>query len=483
MPLDFKLSRWQNPNHVIDDPVIFNNNVFFKSGSPWVDVKALGAIGDGVTDDTAAITAAISTGRMVFLSAGTYLTSGITAVSNLWLRGAGRGITTLLLKDASAGAVIAGTSKDQITISDLSINGNKAGQTTAAARDGIRLLTCTNVYLQNIYSYDCKEDGFYVSGCDGVNGSGLVAVDNARNGFSAGAAAGVTTNLSIMSLRTSGHTTSGAIGLSLEPAQGARVSDLQSDGDYYGLTVVGTAVDGSNDNSVEAIVLAPTSGTSVVVGGGTALAQRNRVYLSGDKDFLDQGTVAAQNRVITDIIYPDAIGAPSLNVATGSYWSYPTLHGTIAGIDGVLYLHPVYVPRDMTIDRIGAEITAGAVGSTINLLIYRSHPTTGRPQALVLDAGTIDGNSVATQEITISQSLAGGYIYWVGGLVLGGTPTFRCLSNTGQSWSGEQGTLANALGAGSIRPGRTQSGLVAVPNPANTTLAAATVLLVAMRVG
>jgi hypothetical protein len=38
----------------------FSGDVYFKSGVPWYDVKAFGAVCDGVTDDTTAITAAIS---------------------------------------------------------------------------------------------------------------------------------------------------------------------------------------------------------------------------------------------------------------------------------------------------------------------------------------------------------------------------------------------------------------------------------------
>ncbi len=39
-------------NNIFTGTNQFNGNVFFASGSPWVDVRAFGAVGDGVTDDS-----------------------------------------------------------------------------------------------------------------------------------------------------------------------------------------------------------------------------------------------------------------------------------------------------------------------------------------------------------------------------------------------------------------------------------------------
>lgn len=55
-------------------------NVIKLSG--WIDVKSLGAKGDGVTDDTAALQAAINTGKDVVFPAGTYLSGPLTQTTN-----------------------------------------------------------------------------------------------------------------------------------------------------------------------------------------------------------------------------------------------------------------------------------------------------------------------------------------------------------------------------------------------------------------
>lgn len=47
-------------NNIFTGTNQFNGVTTFKSASPWYDVKAFGAVGDGVTDDTSAITGAIA---------------------------------------------------------------------------------------------------------------------------------------------------------------------------------------------------------------------------------------------------------------------------------------------------------------------------------------------------------------------------------------------------------------------------------------
>jgi hypothetical protein len=86
----------------LDGNNIWSGNQMFKSGDPWFDVKAFGAVGDGTTDDTtaiqAAITAAGSNSIVVFpytgnpykcgpLIIGNGSASGGSTVQNIVLRG------------------------------------------------------------------------------------------------------------------------------------------------------------------------------------------------------------------------------------------------------------------------------------------------------------------------------------------------------------------------------------------------------------
>ena len=77
---------------------------------------------------------------------------------------------------------------------------------------------------------------------------------------------------------------------------------------------------------------------------------------------------------------------------------------------------PWRVRYPLSITRLGAEITsAGDAGSVLRIGIYADDGT-GYPGALVLDAGTIAGDSVAVQEITVAITLPPA-LYWVGGVV------------------------------------------------------------------
>lgn len=171
--------------------------------------------------------------------------------------------------------------------------------------------------------------------------------------------------------------------------------------------------------------------------------------------------------------------APNLYGLTGEYWSAPLARTTAALVAGVLHTHSIYVPRTCTIDRIGAEVTVGAVGSTITLGVYEDNGF-GDPGVLLLDAGTIDGNSATAQEKTISQALTGGRVYHLAALCAGGTPTARVI--TGTCWMGRQISLAGATSA-TIRNGRSRSAIVgtALPNPAATTALASGVVIIAVR--
>ena len=103
--------------------------------SPWLDVRAYGATGDGTTDDTAAIQLAVdalSSGGRLYFPAGSYkLTSAITINTNsLWLQGVGD--ATIFKFPATSNFkmfTIASTGNvTNIKITDMMFDGNSAAQ-------------------------------------------------------------------------------------------------------------------------------------------------------------------------------------------------------------------------------------------------------------------------------------------------------------------------------------------------------------------
>ena len=101
------------------------------------NVRDFGAVGDGVTDDTAAILAAANAaqaagGGVVYHPPGTYVAQGLPLYSNVRYVGAGKGATTLLLAAAATNhmfyvQVPAGGSLLNSGVSSLTIDGNNAG--------------------------------------------------------------------------------------------------------------------------------------------------------------------------------------------------------------------------------------------------------------------------------------------------------------------------------------------------------------------
>lgn len=118
-----------------------------------IDVKAdFGAAGDGVTDDTSAIsaakTAAVASEHDLYFPSGTYITAPIAAVSNLEIRGAGSGLTTLKLKAASNAPFITGTSTSRFGLRSLSLDVNGANQ--SASGGGVSLTSPTDCLFENL---------------------------------------------------------------------------------------------------------------------------------------------------------------------------------------------------------------------------------------------------------------------------------------------------------------------------------------------
>jgi hypothetical protein len=129
------------------------------------------AVGDGVTDDTAAIQAMISylnsKRAYLFFPAGIYSVTGLNVTTNMSLIGLDRYQTTLQLRAGSNKDLLIGD-LGSCTISDITLDANMSGQTqNCSVFDGnVGNMLVSNVIFKN---------GYNVFGVD-VNG--LVQMDN-----------------------------------------------------------------------------------------------------------------------------------------------------------------------------------------------------------------------------------------------------------------------------------------------------------------
>lgn len=162
--------KWANP---VDTTALHKGDFFY-------NVKDYGAVGNGTTDDTAAIQTTIntaaSTGGVVFFPIGTYIvapttTTFITVPSNIELRGLGIKSVIKVKNDAGDYQKIFGqanpsTLVENITFRDLTIDQNATGNTTCdiaigstRAQFAISFATSKHILIQN-----CRFDP-----CTGVN--------------------------------------------------------------------------------------------------------------------------------------------------------------------------------------------------------------------------------------------------------------------------------------------------------------------------
>lgn len=195
-------------------------NVTYSSNVPragyFIDVRDYGAVGDGVTDDTAAIQAAVdalpTNGGEVYIPAGTYkTTSPITLKRGTTLRGSSRwGSIIYNYGDDDAIYALSGTVRNarQITVADLKIADGVVGRTGGAGIhldsdpdgqgtsydikrvdidghfDGIKVKDSIVAVVEDCRINSCLNDGFCSVGTgNAINLTGVYSASAGGHGF------------------------------------------------------------------------------------------------------------------------------------------------------------------------------------------------------------------------------------------------------------------------------------------------------------
>lgn len=144
----------------------------------FVSVVDFGAVGDGVTDDTAAIQEAITAAynNSLYIPAGTYIISSRLDITDS-IKIYGDGMDASILKSAAGGTHIVLYSYnisgiDNVTLVDFAVDGNDGGQYDS----GLVQITTANFWIERIRVFNTTR----ATGAQGVNGistSSLAALE------------------------------------------------------------------------------------------------------------------------------------------------------------------------------------------------------------------------------------------------------------------------------------------------------------------
>jgi parallel beta-helix repeat protein len=120
------------------------------SGS-FINVKDFGAVGDGVTDDTSAINAAMASASsiVVYFPTGTYLHTGLSVANADSITVFGDGATLFLANGSNATCLYFNTC-DYVTVQGLTVDGNQTNQVISGSRlngAGVYVLGATHANI------------------------------------------------------------------------------------------------------------------------------------------------------------------------------------------------------------------------------------------------------------------------------------------------------------------------------------------------
>ncbi|MCK9412543.1 MAG: right-handed parallel beta-helix repeat-containing protein [Prolixibacteraceae bacterium] len=205
-----------------------------------LDVRSKGAKGDGVTDDTAALQAAVDqiggTNDTVFVSNGTYMihpSVHLNLKSNMTLKMANGAVLKAIPVSSDGYAVVNLSNIQNVTIIGGKVEGERGGHTGAAVAGdghghGFTILGTDNIMVKDLTVKNCWGDGIYVGKgtvmTKNVTIDNVISDNNRRQGMSVVMVDGMVVKNSVFK-NTNG--TDPQAGIDLEPNLGNTVNNVK----------------------------------------------------------------------------------------------------------------------------------------------------------------------------------------------------------------------------------------------------------------
>jgi len=147
------------------------------------NVLDYGADPTGATDSYAAIQAAVNAADAVFIPTGTFLVSQeVTLNTNSYLFGAGKE-SVIKKTDELVPYCVAASNKQNITIKDLALDGNRVITTFQNSIQCLFVTSCDKVTVENVYAYNARNDGLVFEFSSNVLVSSCYAYNNNKVGI------------------------------------------------------------------------------------------------------------------------------------------------------------------------------------------------------------------------------------------------------------------------------------------------------------
>lgn len=366
---------------VIKDSMVFN-------------VKDHGAVGNGATDDTAAIQATINlasaAGGIVFLPPGTYnISASLTIANNVIVSGAGQGATTIQQNSTTSHALVAADAS-AIRIQDLRVNGPGSGTGI-----GIRMTLSTATSSSALGFSDMQVSNF---GGDGIN----IAVPQA-------------VRFTRVTARNCGGYGFNMVGVNFPTSNAVSFNSCytftNTSGGFHLFRMVGTSISGCHASTSTAGIgyfIDTCDGVSIV--GSSAQSCGTGVQISGGQGNNVKGYLNYDNRGVAVLLTGSTLDASVINAteitpngtATAFLQANSGTNSAVALMNNItanVFTGVVNVLDDSNGNIIGGgDIRVGTVGKTIMV----KEGTNAKMGVSTLVAGTV---TVSTTAVTANSRI------------------------------------------------------------------------------